>query len=402
MQENKIVLENKQIVEFYQKYTFLDVEKINLCVIGLFQDIIQKMSGELNENTKNEILSSIQSQKKEMVLLKTQLNETLKTNTDKLNNEITNTIISNFYETRKDNIRDLEFLINKNGNENLLKIIEKIENEDNKLSSKIENNQNKLGYELNNFLNQYKIGSKKGEFGEKILESILNSLFPSSEILNTTGQTSSGDFILKRDNKVQILFENKNYDSCNVSKKEVDKFLKDIKLQNCCGIMISQKTGIAQKNNFQIDIDNNNVLIYIHNMNYDPDKIMLACDIIDHLTSKINELNTGEESIHISKTVLQKISEKYQHFISKKEFIIFQLNDNTKKIIQSIKELEFEEVNTFLSNTIANQTIIVHKCEYCNDSFKSAKALSNHNRKCKKREPLQQNQIINQIINELF
>jgi hypothetical protein len=371
--EDKIILQNKDIIAFYNKYPFLDIEKINLRVIQSYQDIIDNMTGEFNENT---IISSIKSQERQIGLLHNTINQT----TESITKEIT----TKLYDTRKDYIRDLELLVNKNGNENLIKIIEKIEKEENKLIHKIESNQDKLGSELNNFLNQYKTASKKGELGEILLETTLTNLFPSSEILNTTGQTSSGDFILKRENKVNILFENKNYDSCNVSRKEVDKFIKDVTLQNCSGVMISQKTGIAQKNNFQIDIDNNNVLIYIHNMNYDPDKIILACDIIDNLISKLKDFNDDDDSTHIPHTLLQKITEKYQRFIAKKEHIIFQINNDAKKTIQYIKELELDEINSLFSNTIANTNVTIHRCEYCNIPYKSPKALSNHKRKCKK------------------
>ena len=44
---------------------------------------------------------------------------------------------------------------------------------------------------------------------------------------------------------------------------------------------------ITNKQNFQIDIINNHILIYIHNMNYDQEKLLLACDIIDNLTNWI-------------------------------------------------------------------------------------------------------------------
>jgi hypothetical protein len=170
--------------------------------------------------------------------------------------------------------------------------------------------QEKINEELILFLNQYKISSKKGELSENMLESILIKLYPSSEIINTTGQISSGDFILKRNNnKVKILIENKNYDS-NVPKREIDKFILDVETQNCSGIMISQHSGISFKKNFEIDINNGNILIYIHNMNYESDKIVIACDIIDNLSNKIKELNGTDEHVKISSNILQLINEQ--------------------------------------------------------------------------------------------
>ena len=494
--------DNKKIIEFYSKHVNLDFEKVNLLIIDLFEQIINEMSGKINKNITSEILSTIKNQNIEFDVFKNELKSnidmyktiqnltntnviseinTIKDIVNKLNIDITNSVVSKFYDIRKENSKDLELIINKNSNDTLIKIIEKIEKEqeniinktntiikeiipnsqnqiynnheiiiknfkddiiknienikneikDNKsdisldkfnllineknnlLINSIENNvltyitnteqrlknnlneikdvtninqlsQDKLNLDLLTFLNQYKVGSKKGEFGEKLLESILSSLFPSSEIINTTGLISSGDFILKRENKIPILIENKNYDSINVSKKEVEKFIFDTEQQNFSGIMMSQRTGISLKNNFQIDINNKNVLIYIHNMNNDPEKIILACDIIDNLTNKINELCNNDNTIKISENTLQLINEQYQRFISKKESIIYQINDNAKKIIDSIREMELTEINNILLNSFANTKIITFKCDICNIYIApNNKSLSSHKRFCK-------------------
>ena len=247
--------------------------------------------------------------------------------------------------------------------------------------------QEKINEELILFLNQYKISSKKGELSENMLESILIKLYPSSEIINTTGQISSGDFILKRNNnKVKILIENKNYDS-NVPKREIDKFILDVETQNCSGIMISQHSGISFKKNFEIDINNGNILIYIHNMNYESDKIVIACDIIDNLSNKIKELNGTDEHVKISSNILQLINEQYQRFIEKKDLIISQLNNNTKQIIESLKDLELSELNNILSNKFASSKISNYKCDICNNYLgNSLLSLSRHKTSCRKKQ----------------
>jgi hypothetical protein len=219
-----------------------------------------------------------------------------------------------------------------------------------------------------------------------MLESILIKLYPSSEIINTTGQISSGDFILKRNNQVKILIENKNYES-NVPKREIDKFILDVETQNCSGIMISQHSGISFKKNFEIDINNGNILIYIHNMNYESDKIVIACDIIDNLSYKIKELNGTDEHVKISSNILQLINEQYQRFIEKKELIISQLNNNTKQIIESLKDLELSELNNILSNKFASSKISNYKCEICNNYLgNSLLSLSRHKTSCRKKQ----------------
>ena len=53
----------------------------------------------------------------------------IKESLNKLNTEITNSIISKFYDIRTIYNEELKCLLDKNGNENLIKIIDKIENE---------------------------------------------------------------------------------------------------------------------------------------------------------------------------------------------------------------------------------------------------------------------------------
>ena len=155
---------------------------------------------------------------------------------------------------------------------------------------------------------------------------------------------------------------------------------------------MSQKSGIALKQNFQIDIHNGNILIYIHNLNYDPDKILLAVDIIDNLSERIKIINDNNNNINnISNDVLQIINEQYQNFITKREIIITQINDNSKKLISSIKDLELTELNLLLSNKYStSKTTAINlptlTCSYCNSfTCNNEKSFTNHTRQCKKK-----------------
>ena len=140
--------------------------------------------------------------------------------------------------------------------------------------------QDKIMNELSEFLGKYKNSSYKGQFGENQLESVLNQLFPSGEVLNTTGIKASCDFRINRSNLPTILIETKNYDR-NVTLDEVKKFIRDIEEQKCHGVFLSQHSGITSKQNFQIDIKGSNILVYVHNVDYCPHTIKIATDIID-------------------------------------------------------------------------------------------------------------------------
>ena len=46
---NKIIITNKRILDFYNKYSCLDIEKVNIIIIELYENIIENISGELNK-----------------------------------------------------------------------------------------------------------------------------------------------------------------------------------------------------------------------------------------------------------------------------------------------------------------------------------------------------------------
>jgi hypothetical protein len=121
-------------------------------------------------------------------------------------------------------------------------------------------------------------------------------------------------------------------------------------------------------------------------MNYDSDKILLACDIIDNLREKIKDIEKTDNSIVLPESVLIKINEQYQKFINKREEIINHVNENAKILITMIKTLELSDLNNilcskFASTKISNNTIF--KCNKCNDKeFTTMRSLSNHKRYC--------------------
>jgi hypothetical protein len=121
-------------------------------------------------------------------------------------------------------------------------------------------------------------------------------MYKSSEIKRASSIYNSGDFIMYRDGMPSILFEIKNYNR-NIPKDEVIKFQYDCDKKNICGIMLSIMIGICNKHNYQIDItDNNNICLYIHDVNYEMEKIKLGVDIIDNLYSKLNINNKNPDN----------------------------------------------------------------------------------------------------------
>lgn len=245
--------------------------------------------------------------------------------------------------------------------------------------------QNKLFGELEGFLGKYKSSTHKGKLGEEALSTVLHSIYNSAEITNTTGNKASGDFIMKRPEKPDIMIENKEYGD-NIPKEEVSKFIRDIDLLNMSGIFISQHSGIAFKQNFQIDINKGNVLVYIQKCEYNPEYIRIAVDIIDNLSPKLKDFYTDDDACTISKDILDDINADYNSFILQKESMQTLLKDFTKRMISQIEELSLPSLDRYLEPKYAYVKDRFFKCDICDDfNGKSKQALSAHKRGCKKK-----------------
>ena len=238
----------------------------------------------------------------------------------------------------------------------------------------------KLFSELGEFLGKYRSSSQfKGQCSENMLETVLNKLYPTADIANTTAAKASGDFIMKREDRPTIMIENKNYER-NVNLDEVKKFLRDVTDLQCSGIMMSQFSGIASKPNGFIEVHDSNVLIYLHNVDYSPEKIKMAVDVIDNLTSKLETIAAHEEQtgIVIRKDVLDRINEQFQFFMAQKEALLCVMRESHKKIISQLDELRLPDLSAFLNDkyaSIQNQQFV---CDICNLSFTNRRSLASH------------------------
>lgn len=409
---SEIVLKHPKIIDFYSKNKHLDIEFINLALIDFYDTFLVNQET-ITKNSAQEILSSIQSLQhglETQVLskfyeIKHSYLEDLKT---VLEHQSNTQCLKIMERMEKENVHLLEKTqhmvqsmapntqfqheheqLVRQFREEMMKLMEPMKHdlsmdkihlvmskeyhqllaqiqqqvlsheqrlqhkmgEIKELSSANQTCQEKISQDMSTFLSQYKISQKKGEFGEHLLHQCLCAVFPSAEIIQTTGTTSAGDFMMKRTGKPTILFENKNYESANVPKKEVDKFLFDVQQQQCSGIFMSQKSGIALKQNFEIELHQGHVLVYLHHMNYDQDKLLAACDIIDRLSEKFRE--HPQEDVTISQELLQSIHQQYQTFLDKRERILTQMHEQHKKMVADIKELSMGELNSWLSTMFA-------------------------------------------------
>lgn len=247
--------------------------------------------------------------------------------------------------------------------------------------------QQKLTNELNDFLNKYKNNSSsKGNISEAELYYIIQSIMPSDEIVKVGTDTATCDFKVNRidKNKPTILFENKDY-SRSVTTDEIKKFERDLQLQKNHGIFVSQKSPITFKQNFQIDIINGLIHIYIPNAEYDSNKIKVAVDIIDNLSSKLQNIsNTNEQEYSVSKEDMEEIIEEYRVFVSQKLQMIETIKNINKQLLDKMEEIQLPKLKKLFIKIGNIENDNDFKCNFCNTwSGKNKASLGAHVRNCK-------------------
>jgi hypothetical protein len=384
------------------------------------KEYLEDMKMIISHNTSDKIAPIIREYN-DSLLDKTRilLNDVLPKNQQSLSRDIENSIQSLHSSINQDTNTLMKSTINKETLGNFITTIEEkfsmailnsqtllntiITSSENRIESRLgeikdisksnNSSQTLLQTNIGELLKKMENSSSKGKISENILYNILLSLYPTAQIdfVGTTKET--GDIMLMRKDKPTILFENKNYDK-NVLQDEVKKFLRDVEHQNCSGIMLAQHYGITNKENFEIEINNTNVLVYLHKVEYDADKIKAAVDIVDHFKSTLED-NTAEtgDVLTIDKEVLDDINKEYQHFIANKLAHIKTIKDCQQKLIAQVEEFKIPNLENYLSKLYATSSSKNDVCEYCNYVAKNSRALVAHYRGCSQKKQFNANSL---------
>jgi hypothetical protein len=245
----------------------------------------------------------------------------------------------------------------------------------------------KLHTDMSEFLNKYNNNSSsKGNVSEAELYYMLQSILPSDEIVKVNSETASCDLKVNRmdQSKPSILFENKDYVR-SVPTDEVKKFERDLRTQNSHGVFISQKSPITFKSNFQIDVINGLIHIYIPNANHDANKLKIAVDIIDNLSSRLEIVeNSKPDDVFLCKEKIDDIIEEYKAFALQKSQMIETIKLVTKQLIDKMEEIQLPKIRKLFVKMGAPDDDAEHKCLFCNAwSGKNKASLSAHTRNCK-------------------
>ena len=215
------------------------------------------------------------------------------------------------------------------------------------------------------------------------LKYILNQMYCTSDVTQVTNSYGLYTLSMKRPNKPKVFFANKDND-LNIEPDDINNFVKFVEDNNCHGVFVSHNSGISSKPNYHIDYFNGNMIVYIQNTDYSQDKIKIAIDIIDNLSSKLQEFNSQNDENTIPTTVLNDINKEYQLFISQKEALIGVYKDCQKKVLSQIDEVRFPCLDKYLSTKFTTQIQKQgFKCDLCKAfNANNLKALAAHKRGC--------------------
>jgi len=225
-------------------------------------------------------------------------------------------------------IRDLEINtgdIYKSLNEDFyVKILSKEQHWESKIDKQREYYENKLESERKitaACILTTKHSTMKGQAGEEFTQQGLNKLFPTAEIEDTHSIPGRGDFIMK-EKEFTMLIETKNYKK-NVTKPEIDKFYRDMENNNDiqCGLFLSLKSGICNRENLHLEVINGKPVIFIHQVLENMEnidfavrifKLILNTDSIDLSNKEVYE--KIKNTIPIVKRYWNKMRSKIQKF----------------------------------------------------------------------------------------
>jgi hypothetical protein len=431
-----LTTKNERIVKFYDIRKDLDFEKMNIMLI----DFMEKISSNTDANREDFLLSSFKNLEthvhdmRDTIKLSNQNIVNLQTTIANIPSNMSDNIGSKLIDIKENSVREIERVLETNKHcttehidtkfksviidnfkhmldVNLVEYKNTLENKNQsfeildsinvnfqtrcdslqqfilsivkELQETTIKNSNILDT-LNTNADRQKSANYKGIDSENKLETTLNDIFPEANIINTTGKPNCGDFWLEREDRDKIMIENKDH-KVNITIPAIEDFIKHADYVGCHGILVSHQSGVAKKKNFQIDIHNKHILIYIHNANYDKEKIRLAVDAIDHLSNSLKKYsNTDELELNITSDIIKAINKEYHIFLGEKLELVRTLktfNDDMKK---HIDKLEFPELAKVLAQQFASTESTLLKCQYCKTIWKNAKALTKHKQTCVK------------------
>lgn len=442
-----ILIRNRRICEYYERNPHVDVEAVNLVVLDLFEALGKDLAASLTNAKLGELVQSVAELRTGLPARLHESNqmflESVKLIVGMSTGENTERVIAALQRSADGYVDQLKLHMPKlSGAEEVLaavrgelqrhmaagaeasaqsleaKVISTLQplytfvssNQD-QLSTKLDGlredvgtgrtSTDRMSAELGEFLSKYGASSQfKGQCSENRLSSLLSETWPTAEVQNATALKASGDFIMRRAGCDDVMFENKNYEA-NVDISETKKFIRDANELGTHAVLLSQRSGVASKPNFFVELNGSKVLVYVHHVDYSAEKVKMAVDLIDALALRLRELSllqqqqggggegvegggsAGDECTVITLEVLGNIQAEYQRFVQGKEAAVQQVRDFSKTMLARIEEMRLPELSGLLNKKFASASNEQHLCPVCKLPFGTKRALASHLKKHK-------------------
>jgi hypothetical protein len=240
------------------------------------------------------------------------------------------------------------------------------------INNKIVSIENSVNSINENFSNN---SSKKGQVAETVLLNVLTETFSDTEVLDTSHNANSGDIQLVREDKPTILIDSKNFGSKTVPKRDLDKFYNDIQQNNCSGILCNAFGGIANKQHFEIDIVDKNIIVFIHSHQFDSNTFRLATNIIYNMHQELKDKTN--DSIVLDQRLYQNIKIEYNYYIQTFRHHL----DIIKANVNSLSQLSFTLLDNFFKRKATNVELKQFSCHICSAQLSTEKILKTHLKK---------------------
>ncbi len=347
---SNLLITDERVIKFYKSNPDIDINTMNLLLVEMLERVLDKSNP---INLAQELISKIDGLKIDMKQQMQDSNvESRKDMREMIRSEVGVNAISGIIEDKLDKSAGYQS--------------EKIKNDINSTIHSV------VGDKL------IKIDVKSDDLSSKFQEYIGRQ-----ENSNQKGRMSENELKLTLDD---ILVENKNYKT-KVPITEVNKFISDIQNKEKHGIFISQYSSIANKDNFQIDIDGDKVLLYICNVNYDKDMISTGVKIVDNFSNALKKVSSSSDSENVKMKILEGFNDDYKKFITKRDNLTTKLKENYNQLQEIISDLNMPNIDKFLIERFAHAESNVFVCDICN-VYKSInlKGLNKHKTHCKKRK----------------
>ena len=208
----------------------------------------------------------------------------------------------------------------------------------------------------NYFEKIFKDNTAKGIFGEDFIQNYLADKFSSSQIINCTKETASGDILFIYD-ELKLLIESKNVQT--LKKEDIDKFYRDIEVRSAkndinSALLVSlHDTNLINGHRiFHFEIKNNIPIIMISNVFNNNEYIKMAIILINNLIKKnIIKNDNYENDEEKNNVIINTINTLFEN--TKKQITLLE-NDKIliSKLQESYNKREAEILNT---NKIFNE-----------------------------------------------